>query len=133
MRLPQIYDFDTALDMQGAVSDKSQCTRHTGHMAGAATKFCADIAIRRYSLASRPWIPFHMDHAAVTVNIAISDDKAHGGGRLIVVHDNQIQVVSRAEGDATVHNSRLLHAVTSMLGGVRYSLVLFFKKVPLFI
>merc|ERR1712217_742537 len=32
------------------------------------------------------------------------------------------------EGEATVHSSSLLHAVTMMTGGVRYSLIMFFGK-----
>jgi hypothetical protein len=37
-----------------------------------------------------------------------------------------VQGIGRSEGDATVHSATLLHAVTRMRGGVRYSLILFF-------
>ena len=34
--------------------------------------------------------------------------------------------IRRAEGEATVHSSSLLHGVTRMRSGVRYSLIMFF-------
>mmetsp|Transcript_28203 Transcript_28203/g.90687 ORF Transcript_28203/g.90687 Transcript_28203/m.90687 type:complete len:105 (-) Transcript_28203:61-375(-) len=39
-----------------------------------------------------------------------------------------VQPLLRAEGDATVHSSRLLHAVSAMTGGTRYALILFFDR-----
>ena len=36
------------------------------------------------------------------------------GGRLLALYDGAVQVVERAEGEATVHPSTLMHAVTMM-------------------
>ena len=82
--------------------------------------------IRRYSANTRPWNVFHQDKARITVNVAVSADAAHEGGRLLGVYGGKLHTIERAEGEATVHSSDLFHAVTSMTHGVRYSLILFF-------
>ena len=46
-----------------------------------------------------------------------------------VVLDDRVRLLSRAEGEATVHPSTVLHAVSGVTSGVRYSLLLFFWKV----
>ena len=84
--------------------------------------------VRRYTRGTRPFIPFHCDEAAVTINIACGDDAAHVGGRLVCVIDGAVQHISRSAGDATVHSSSLPHAVTAMRNGVRYSLIIFFHE-----
>ena len=84
------------------------------------------IFARRYSRQSRPWFPLHPDSAAITVNVALSDDAEHTGGRLVGLYDGRIQTLERAEGEAVVHTSALIHGVTRMSEGVRYSLILFF-------
>ena len=83
--------------------------------------------LRRYTRGTRPWIPFHCDSASVTVNVALNDDAEFGGGTLLGVHDGAVAAFAREEGEATVHPSTLLHAVTAMTAGVRYSLILFFN------
>jgi len=84
------------------------------------------IFARRYSSVSRPWFPLHPDSAAITVNVALSDDAGHRGGRLVGLYGGRIQTIERAEGEAVVHTSALIHGVTRMSEGVRYSLILFF-------
>ena len=87
------------------------------------------IFARRYSSQSRPWFPLHPDSAAITVNVALSDDAGHRGGRLVGLYGGRIQTIERAEGEAVVHTSALIHGVTRMSEGVRYSLILFFTGV----
>lgn len=82
--------------------------------------------VRRYSAGTRPWNAFHQDKARVTVNVAVSADAGHGGGRLLGVYGGEVHTIERGEGEATVHSSDLFHAVTRMCHGVRYSLILFF-------
>ena len=77
------------------------------------------------SADTRPFIPFHCDRAKCTLNIALGDDAWHGGGRLVAIFDGGAHEIVRQEGEATVHSSRLCHAVTRMLGGTRYSLIIF--------
>ena len=62
----------------------------------------------------------------MTVNVALSSDADVDGGRLLGVYDGKVHNIERGEGDATVHSSALLHGVTRMRRGVRYSLILFF-------
>ena len=62
------------------------------------------------------------------MNVALSEDAAHDGGRLLAIVDNQVRAVARSEGEATVHDSRLLHAVSRITTGCRYSLILFFNS-----
>ena len=87
-----------------------------------------EMFVRRYSVDTRPWNPFHTDAYEVTVNVALSADSGHGGGALLGVYDGQVRAIPRAEGDATVHSSKLLHGVTAMSHGTRYSLIVFFDR-----
>lgn len=64
----------------------------------------------------------------MTVNVALSDGSAHGGGTLLAVYDGALRAVSRREGEATVHPSNVLHAVSRLTAGVRYSLIMFFHR-----
>ena len=84
-----------------------------------------EIFVRRYTGGTRPWNPFHHDAAAVTINVALGDDAAFAGGRLLAVRRSRVEAIERGEGEATVHDSRLLHAVSRITGGVRYSLIMF--------
>jgi hypothetical protein len=86
--------------------------------------------VRRYCPDSRPWHPLHQDRAAVTVNVALSADAAHRGGRLVGVFADGARHFARAEGDATVHLSRIVHGVTRMTAGVRYALIVFLGHEP---
>ena len=85
-----------------------------------------EVFIRRYTREERPFIQFHCDSAAVTVNVALASDAEHTGGRLVCVVDDELEELARGQGEATVHPSNLLHAVTAMQSGVRYSAILFF-------
>ena len=85
-----------------------------------------DIFIRRYTRETRPWIGFHHDVSTVTINVALSDDNEHEGGRLHAVVNGRHTTITRQLGEATVHGDDIMHAVSSMRAGVRYSLILFF-------
>jgi predicted 2-oxoglutarate/Fe(II)-dependent dioxygenase YbiX len=88
-----------------------------------------DIFVRKYSPSSRPFCGFHHDRSTITVNIALSDDALHSGGRLLAVMDGRVQRCDqRLEGTASVHASTLLHAVTRITHGTRYSLILFYRR-----
>jgi hypothetical protein len=88
-----------------------------------------EIFIRRYCPETRPWFGFHTDRSSLTLNIALSDDAAHAGGRLVAILHGKVHVCQRREGTATLHSSTLLHAVTRMLSGVRYSLIVFYRQI----
>ena len=74
-------------------------------------------------------IHFHHDSALLTVNVALTADGDHEGGRLIAVDQGKVQHCKRREGTATLHASTLLHAVTRMTSGARYSLILFYRRI----
>ena len=86
--------------------------------------------VRRYSPETRPWHAFHQDRAAVTVNVAISDDLSHGGGRLIGLFPNGARTFEREAGTATVHLARTVHGVSRITYGSRYSLICFLGEPP---
>ena len=61
--------------------------------------------------------------------MALAADAAHEGGRLHAILGGQHSIVERDEGEATVHGDDVMHGVSAMRSGVRYSLViLFFLK-----
>jgi hypothetical protein len=49
---------------------------------------------------------------------------------LHVVVEDEHCIVEREEGEATVHGQDVMHAVSAMRRGVRYSLILFFFEKP---
>ena len=81
-----------------------------------------EVIVRRYTGSTRPWIAFHADSAVVTVNVALSDDATTVGGRLIAVANEEVIEIPRMQGEATVHDARLLHAVSRVESGARYSM-----------
>jgi len=82
--------------------------------------------LRMYEPHTRPWMQFHVDANRYTVNVALNSDDEFEGGRLMGVFDHKVQRIGRAEGDATCHAGSVAHAVSSMISGTRYSLILFF-------
>lgn len=70
-----------------------------------------------------------MDTAALTANVALADDARHEGGRLLALAGREgLRAIERREGQATVHPSSLLHGVSRMMRGSRYSLICFFRS-----
>ena len=108
----------------------AQCgTSEVGAPAGRREpRYRVELVVRRYSRGTRPLLNFHRDACAFTVNVALADDAAHEGGHLLAVLDDRVQLLSRAEGEATVHPSTVLHAVSGVTSGVRYSLLLFYYE-----
>jgi predicted 2-oxoglutarate/Fe(II)-dependent dioxygenase YbiX len=83
--------------------------------------------VRKFSAETRPWIKMHADVAAVTINVALSSEVDASGGRLLGVFNGAVRAIERRAGDATVHSSSLLHGVSRMTTGERYTLILFFE------
>ena len=92
----------------------------------SAPTYRHEIVVRRYCSDKRPWMfEFHRDACAVTVNVALASDEDHCGGRLLLALSDGLAQLSRAEGDCTAHLSSVLHAVSAVKAGVRYSLLIF--------
>jgi predicted 2-oxoglutarate/Fe(II)-dependent dioxygenase YbiX len=66
--------------------------------------------------------------AEVTVNVALTDEAEHTGGRLLALYGGRVQEISRREGDATIHSSSLLHGVSRTVRGIRYSFIMFYAR-----
>ena len=88
----------------------------------------AQIFVRRYTAGSRPWNPFHTDSSALTINLALANDDSFEGGELLACYGGEVRTIRRAEGEATVHASTLLHGVSRITSGVRYSLIIFLGR-----
>lgn len=75
--------------------------------------------MRRYTLDTRPWNPFHTDRYEITCNVELSAGGAesYSGGVLLGLYDGEVRRITREEGEATLHSSKLLHAVTKMRVG----------------
>lgn len=86
------------------------------------------IFIRMYQRGTRPWMPFHRDGNRWTVNVALNDDDEYVGGRLLALHNQELQVLERQEGDATCHQGSVFHAVSAITEGTRYSMIIFFHQ-----
>jgi hypothetical protein len=84
------------------------------------------IFVRLYQRGKRPWMPFHRDANAWTVNVALNQD--YQGGRLLALYGDKLHVVERQAGEATCHSGSLFHAVSAITTGTRYSLILFFHE-----
>ncbi|MET0876304.1 MAG: TIGR02466 family protein [Tardiphaga sp.] len=86
------------------------------------------IFLRMYSPQTRPYIAFHADTCAYTVNIALNDDTGFEGGRLLALNGSTLMAPSRRVGTAILHAGTLVHGVTKIERGTRYSLILFFHR-----
>lgn len=104
--------------------DGSSCTSDNAGEGG----YYVDMFIRRYTRDTRPWIGFHCDISTMTANVALNADSEFEGGRLLAILDGRLQVVSREEGEVTLHDSEVFHAVSAMRSGCRYTLIIFFYE-----
>ena len=121
-RLPRRLASQRESGVPGETSDEPPANR----WANPEPQYRVVLFVRRYCRETRPMINFHRDTCAVTVNVALAADEAHMGGRLLAILDDGLHEIRREEGEATVHPSDVLHAVTAVREGVRYSLLLFF-------
>ena len=121
-RLPRRLASQRESGVPGETSDEPPANR----WANPEPQYRVVLFVRRYCRETRPMINFHRDTCAVTVNVALAADEAHTGGRLLAILDDGLHEIRREEGEATVHPSDVLHAVTAVREGVRYSLLLFF-------
>jgi ubiquitin len=83
------------------------------------------IALRRTEGPVEGCIGFHIDgtYATHTVQLALNDDSEYDGGRIcFVTGAGQLAVPQRNAGTVTSHEKVILHGVTRLHRGVRYSL-----------
>lgn len=89
--------------------------------------YCSiDCILRIYSIDTRPYIAFHSDICHYTVNISLSSEGDFQGGDLLAVVGENLQLIPKKAGLATIHSSQIVHGVSRITSGLRYSLILFF-------
>lgn len=81
------------------------------------------LALRR-SAATEGCIAFHCDggYATRTVQVCLNSDTEYEGGRLIFYAQGNCHVPERKAGFVSIHDRDILHAVSRVTSGVRYSL-----------
>mmetsp|Transcript_5067 Transcript_5067/g.7503 ORF Transcript_5067/g.7503 Transcript_5067/m.7503 type:complete len:410 (-) Transcript_5067:41-1270(-) len=85
----------------------------------------ATIALRYTKGPSKGAIGWHFDgfYASQTVQLALNADTEYKGGRLCFFSPVRgLEIPQRQAGDITMHDRRVLHAVTQLSEGSRYSL-----------
>lgn len=75
-------------------------------------------------------INFHTDYTRRTMQVILSDESDYSGCDLVYVTGKGFQQPRRRAGTATIHDNTILHGVTEMESGVRYSLF-FLRKDPI--
>lgn len=88
---------------------------------------CDDIVLRRCNKIGH-YIDFHLDYSMKTMQVAVVDDSEYEGGRLayVVKSENDgvsIEIPRRKKGSITIHDNGVIHGVTTLIGGVRYGLL----------
>ena len=87
--------------------------------------FRAKIAMRCTRGPSEGAIGWHCDggYASSTTQLTLNDDTEYKGGRLCYfTPKGGVQVLERKAGSLTTHSRMVLHAVTRLVSGTRYSL-----------
>ena len=74
-------------------------------------------------------INFHTDVSQKTMQIPLNSEEEYEGGRVIYATREGMRMQPRQPGSVTVHDNRVVHGVTQLLSGVRYSLF-FLQRVP---
>ena len=87
------------------------------------------LALRR-SAATEGCIAFHCDggYATRTVQVCLNSDTDYEGGRLIFYAQGKCHVPERKAGYTSIHDRDILHAVSRVTSGVRYSLFVVDKE-----
>lgn len=88
---------------------------------------CEDIFLRRCNKIGH-YIDFHLDYSIKTMQVAAADDSEYEGGRLAFVVKSEkdrvrIEIPRRKQGSITIHDNGVIHGVTTLIGGVRYGLL----------
>ena len=83
----------------------------------------AKIVLRRTE-AVDGCIDFHRDggYATKTAQLTLNSDQEYGGGRLLFFNNGLLIEPKRPAGYLTIHSASVMHAVTRVTDGARYSL-----------
>ena len=98
----------------------------------ALDDFAESAQIARYSAAGQGHFDWHSDigtgalaaRRKLTIVVQLSDPADYQGGLLQIQPDSHVQTANQAQGSATVFPSFVLHRVTPVTQGTRWSLTL---------
>ena len=74
--------------------------------------------------ANNSFIDFHTDHALKTLKIPLNRRNEYNGGDLIYLTKNKIHIPKQNLNSITIHQNNIVHGVTRLTSGIRYSLFL---------
>lgn len=93
-------------------------------------KYYFNAFIRRYTTKERKSIKIHFDECTKTININLAT--VFRGNKLYTISKENHSLLYREHnfelGDLITHDSLLAHGVSPIELGIRYSLIIFFKK-----
>jgi hypothetical protein len=92
---------------------------------GKSSRLGYSLFLRLYSQETRSQIPFHHDISDYTCVIALNDQSDFSGGDFIMLNGDNLEKASWKQGEALLHSGNLIHGVSKMNAGKRYSLVMF--------
>jgi predicted 2-oxoglutarate/Fe(II)-dependent dioxygenase YbiX len=76
----------------------------------------------RKVLGNNSLIEFHKYYSSRTMKIPLNDAHEYNGGDLIYLTDGKIHKPEQLKGSVTIHNNDIIHGVTPIVNGTRYSL-----------
>jgi hypothetical protein len=86
---------------------------------------CSSIKLRRTTANEGRSIHFHTDASKKTMQVVLNENEDDcNGGRLVFATCKGFIVPCRLAGSCTIHEGDILHGVTALQSGVRYSLFL---------
>ena len=71
-------------------------------------------------------IDFHKDYSKQTMKIALNSPPEFEGGDLVYLSDGLIHKLDNLQGTITIHNNDIIHGVTPITKGTRYSLFILY-------
>ena len=83
--------------------------------------FYNTIYIRRV-IGDKSLINFHKDYSKRTMKIALNNQSEFEGGDIVYLTDGCFHKPDQLKGSITIHNNDIIHGVTPILSGIRYSL-----------
>ena len=80
--------------------------------------------IKLRKLRPEGWINFHLDQSRQTLQVVLNSDTEYVGGRHTFASKGKLYQPRRNVGDATWHDNSVVHGVSNLVSGIRYSLFL---------
>ena len=82
------------------------------------------VIARRVQQNPKSCIPFHLDHSQKTLQVPLNSENEYEGGRVIYLFKDTFEIPKRTPGTCCIHTDNIIHGVTPITKGIRYSLFL---------